>query len=363
MSRLSAAVMSHPRRGQAAAALARRLAGARVVTDPDPGDAPSPLKTALHAWRAVEPGATHHLVVQDDVELSDGFLRRVTAGITLFPDSAIACYANWNSVNGAAARLAAAAGATWATETGAEYFPTLAMVLPARHIDAYLEFAAPFARLWRDDDEVMREFLSGAGIGAVLSVPSLVQHGTMESLAGNVGHGIRRAACFAVRAEPDGTREALAHSIAGIPWLKAGRVLAMVRDTGGEYLRRPWPRLLDPVGPDAAWVRRRFEAFVGSSGQLGKARENLGDMLTYSLWLTAYLMGSIVRDGGVPVQVLADGAVPRRGARIGLDTLAAGAIVGTVIPPRLVRSYRSETTDLAEHGFATGLGDSPKLLD
>jgi hypothetical protein len=86
-------------------------------------------------------------------------------------------------------------------------------------------------------------------------------------------------------------------------------------------------------------------------------------MLTYSLWLTAYLMGSIVRDGGVPVQVLADGAVPRRGTRIGLDTLAAGAIVGTVIPPRLVRSYRSETTDLAEHGFATGLGDSPKLLD
>lgn len=347
MPRLSAAVMSHPRRAQSAAALARRLAGARVVTDPEPGHAPSPLKTALHAWRAVEPGATHHLVVQDDVELSDGFLRRVAAGVTLFPDSAIACYANWNSVNGAAVRLAAAAGATWTTDTGAEYFPTLAMALPARHIDAYLEFAAPFARLWRDDDEVMREFLSSAGIDAVLSVPSLVQHGTMESLAGNAAHGVRRAACFAARAEPDGTREALAHSIARIPWLKAGRVLAMVRDTSGEYRRRPWP--------DAACLRGRFEAFVASSGQLDKAREDLGDMLTHALWLTAYLMGTIVRDGGVPVRVLADGSVPPRGARTGLDTLAAGAIVGTVIPPRLVGTYRSETMDLAEHGFATGL--------
>jgi hypothetical protein len=202
--------MSHPRRSREASALAGLLEDARVVFDPEPGDDPSPLKTALHAWRAVEPGATHHLVVQDDIELTDGFLRRVRAGVQLFPDSALAFYCNWNSVNGAAVRLAAAAGATWAEETGAEYFPTLAMVLPSRHIAAYLEFAAPFAGLWRDDDELMREFLASKGIGAVLSVPSLVQHGLLPSLAGNASHGIRRAACFSPRSVPDGAGEALA---------------------------------------------------------------------------------------------------------------------------------------------------------
>jgi hypothetical protein len=355
MPRLSAAVMSHPLRSQAASALARRLEGARVVTDPEPGDAPSPLKTALHAWRAVEPGATHHLVVQDDIELSEGFLRRVAAGITLFPDSAIAFYANWNSVNGAAVRLAAAAGATWVTDTGAEYFPTLAMVLPAGHIDAYLEFATPFARLWRDDDEVMREFLISRGIDAVLSVPSLVQHGSVESLAGNAAHGIRRAASFSARAEPDGAHEVLAHSIPCIPWFKAGRVLAMIRDAGPDYLRRPWTRLLGPLGLDAACLRGEFEAFAGSGDGLQKAREDLGDMFSYSLWLTAYLMGASVRGGGVPVRALADGSAADAGAPIGLDTLAVGGSVGTVIPARLVRMYWSETADLAEHGFASGL--------
>ncbi|MGD0555650.1 MAG: hypothetical protein ABSA93_11785 [Streptosporangiaceae bacterium] len=61
-------------------------------------------------------------------------------------------------------------------------------------------------------------------------------------------------------------------------------------------------------------------------------------------------MGAIA--GGVPIQVLADGAPPAASAY--LDTLAAGAIVGTVIPSRLVATYWSEAAALAEHGFANG---------
>jgi hypothetical protein len=226
---LSAAVMTHPSRAQAAALLCQRHPelDLRIVVDPAPGETAGALRTAGRAWQAVGDGAA----------------------VALFPDSAVAFYSNWNSVNGAAARLAAAAGATWVADTGAEYFPTLAMVLPARHIDGYLEYAAPFARLWRDDDEVMREFLTGRGIDAVLSVPSLVQHAALESLAGNTAHGVRRAACFG--AVPDGTREALAHSIAHIPWLKAGRVLAMVRGAGPDYLRRPVTELLAALDLDA----------------------------------------------------------------------------------------------------------------
>jgi hypothetical protein len=355
---VSVAIMSHPRRNDEASLLAQRLDGARVVCDPEPGDGPTPLKTSLHAWRAVEPGATHHLVVQDDIDLSDGFLRRVRAGVQLFPDSAIAFYCNWNSANGAAVRLAAAAGATWAEETGAEYFPTLAMVLPSRHIDAYLEFATPFAGLWRDDDEVVREFLVSQGIGAVLSVPSLVQHGQLPSLAGNAAHGIRRAACYSARTAREGMREALAHSAAHIPWLKAGRVLSMVRSPAQpEYLRRPWTQLLAPLGLDAADLRGRFERLTARDARLDKARADLGDLFVYSLWLASYLMGAITGNDAVPVRVLAEGTPDAGGlmARAGLDTLAAGASIGTIIPASLVQAYRSELDALTETGFAGGL--------
>lgn len=358
---VSVAVMSHPRRSREASALARRLENARVVFDPEPGDEPTPLKTSLHAWRAVEPEATHHLVVQDDIEPSEGFLQRVRDGIQLFPDSAIAFYCNWNSVNGAAVRLAAAAGATWAEETGAEYFPTLAMVLPSRHIDAYLEFAAPFACLWRDDDELMREFLASQDIGAVLSVPSLVEHRQLPSLAGNASHGIRRAACFSARTVHDGAREAVAHSIAYIPWLKAARVLSMVRspaDSGRpEYRRRPWMEMLASLDLDVGDLRWRFEVLTGRDSRLHKARTDLGDMFVYSVWLASYLMGSIAGHGGVPVRVLAEGTA-NAGPQItsaGLDTLAAGASIGTLIPPRLVDAYWAEAAALAENGFTKGL--------
>jgi hypothetical protein len=355
---VSVAIMSHPRRNHEANLLAQRLEGARVVCDPEPGDEPTPLKTALHAWRAVEPGATHHLVVQDDIDLSDGFLRRVRAGVRLFPDSAIAFYCNWNSANGAAVRLAAAAGATWAEETGAEYFPTLAMVLPSRHIDAYLEFAMPFAGLWRDDDEVAREFLVGRGIGAVLSVPSLVQHGQLPSLAGNAAHGVRRAACYSARTPPADLREAFAHSTAHIPWLKAGRVLSMVRsEAPPEYLRRPWTQMLAPLGLDAADLRSRFEKLTVRDTRLDKVRADLGDLFVYSLWLASYLMGAVTGQDAVPVRVLAEGTPDAAGlmARAGLDTLAAGATIGTVIPAGLVAAYRSEAAALTENGFSDGL--------
>jgi hypothetical protein len=349
VSELSVTIMSHPRRSREASALARQLEGARVVVDPEPGDQPTPLKTALHAWRAVEPGATHHLVVQDDVSLSEGFLQRVRVGVALFPDSAIAFYCNWNSVNGAVTRLASAVGATWAQETGAEYFPTLAMVLPSRFLDAYLEFAAPFAGLWRDDDELMREFLASRGISAVLSVPSLVEHGQLKSLAGNASHGVRRAACFST--VPAGSREGLAHSIAHIPWLKAGRVLSMIREPArAEYRRGPVTELLAALSLNADDLRCRFESLTG----LERARADLGGMFVYSLWLVSYLMGVVVASGGVPVNVLAEGMPPRAGSA-GLDTLADGACIGTLIPPSLVQSYRPEATALAEDGFASGL--------
>jgi hypothetical protein len=93
---------------------------------------------------------------------------------------------------------------------------------------------------------------------------------------------------------------------------------------------------------------------TGQDARLHKARTDLGDMFVYSLWLASYLMGTITGRGGVPMRVLVEGA-PGAVARAGLDTLAAGGSIGTLLPARLVHTYQSEAAALAEHGFTSGL--------
>ncbi|MGN0111711.1 MAG: hypothetical protein ACI38P_08665, partial [Cellulosimicrobium funkei] len=95
---LSVVVMHHPARGDVSA-LVRACAplDVRVVEDPDPEGPPSPLRTAKRAWAAVAPGATHHLVLQDDVAPVAGFAELVRRAVRARPRHAVALYSNWNS--------------------------------------------------------------------------------------------------------------------------------------------------------------------------------------------------------------------------------------------------------------------------
>jgi hypothetical protein len=283
----------------------------------------------------------------------------VRAGVRLFPDAVLTFYANWSSQNGAAVRLAAAAGATWVEDNGVEYFPTLAQVMPASYVDDYIDVAMPFAHWWIDDDDVMREFLTSRGAAAYFSAPCLVEHGTLKSLIGNDPQGARLAACFDMAPGHDGSHEALAHSLDYVPWLTAGRVLSMVRtDIGGkhQYLRRPWTALLEPLGLDAGELRNGYGALVARNPRLQKAGDDLGGLFTYSLWLTSCLMGVVLRRNKVPVRVLS--GAPRAVdpmAWAGLSTLAPGAIRGTLLPAQLLDIYSAETTELTEAGFTNGM--------
>jgi hypothetical protein len=359
--RISIAIMSHPKRAREARTLARRLDGARIVTDPAPTAQQSPLRTAIRSWRAVAPGATHHLVVQDDVQLSEAFLRRVDSAVRLFPDAALALYSNWSARNAAAIRLAGAAGATWVDEMGTEYFPTLAVVLPARHIEDYVQFATAHSAWWRDDDEVMREFLDTRDIDAYVSVPSLVEHGSLESVAGNVWHGERRAVWFTMEPAYHDSHEALAHSIDFCPWMNKGRALTLVRISQGgrrHWIQRPWTDMAEPFGLDTGDLRGSFDRLTAHLPRLRKARDDLGELFVFSLWVTAFLMGTVVQAGGVPVRVLAGPGHPPDGppiTRAGLHTLALGASSWLSLPGSLLDTYATETTDLAETGFAAGL--------
>jgi hypothetical protein len=360
--RLSIAIMSHPKRARQARDLARRLNGARIVTDPAPTAQQSPLRTAIRSWRAVAPGATHHLVVQDDVELSEEVLRRVEAAIRLFPDAALALYSNWSARNAAAIRLAGAAGATWVHGLGGEYFPTLAVVLPAHRIEDYLEFATAHNVWWQDDDEVMRDFLDSRGIDAYISVPSLVEHRGLESVAGNVSHGERRAVWFTAKPTYPDSYEALAEAIDFCPWMNRGRALALVGVSHRgrrEWIQRPWTDMVEPYGIDAAELRGAFDRLTMRSPRLQKAAGDLGDLFVSSLWVTAFLMGTVVRAGTISVRVLTgSGLLPADEppiARAALHTLAIGASSWLPLPESLLATYSAETTDLVETGFAAGL--------
>ncbi|MGX6601653.1 hypothetical protein ACWKSP_05865 [Micromonosporaceae bacterium Da 78-11] len=356
--------MSHQARAEAAADLAGRLAGARVVMDPAPGDSPSPLKTSIHAWEAVAPGATHHLVLQDDVVPTEQLLDRVRSGIELFPDAALSLYANWNSRNAAAVRLAAAAGATWMEELGGEYYSTLGVVLPASRIADYVAFARTYTKWWGEDDEMMREFLVTRGIEAYAAVPCLVEHGALESSSGNQWHGLRQAPCFLPGPAHDSSYEALAHGIDFVPWMSRNRAQVLVRvDYRGrqEWVNRPWTDLVEPFQLDVAAMHDAYLRAVTAGPRLLAARAELSDVFTEALWTTAYAMGTVQRGDRVPVKLLSGEAVrpgPESLVRAGLRTLAAGGAGWTHLPMALLMSYADETTELAEDGYRAGLAGS-----
>src|SRR5258706_7233679 len=95
--RLSAAVMTHPRRLEAARALRARHPdlNLQLVVDPRPDEPPNALRTARAAWRAVGAGATHHLVVQDDMLLVDGIGALLQQAAAELPTQVLSLFTEW----------------------------------------------------------------------------------------------------------------------------------------------------------------------------------------------------------------------------------------------------------------------------
>ncbi|MFC6937660.1 hypothetical protein ACFQHO_50275 [Actinomadura yumaensis] len=193
--RLSTVIMAHPARAALLPALIDACAGLapRIVFDPDPAGPPSPLRTAKRAWAAVASGATHHLVLQDDVIPVAGFVEQVCRAIEAKPEHGLALCVNWNSPhNSYYARRAAAVGSPWAPLSTTEWMPTLGLVLPA---DAALGLAAHLHRVpddFVDEDEVVVEFCRIRGLPVVAALPNLVDHAGVPSLTAHylVSHAI-----------------------------------------------------------------------------------------------------------------------------------------------------------------------------
>lgn len=358
---ISAAVMAHPRRQAEAARLADALCRwhASVALDPYPDGPPTTLRTAWAAWGAIRPDATHHLVLQDDVELCRDFVERIESAVLEHPDTPLAFYANWDSWNGAATRAAALSNARWVPAVPGEWIPTLALLLPRRDVAALLSTARPDEAKPEPDDVVLARELGARGRQVLISVPHLVEHTGQPSLIGNDVYGPRHSACFAddapdsdhrtgsgraavesgSRGGPARLPEVLVHRLRG----RAHIVLTSRGARGGE------PRFISlrTYLKDTGMAGRSLTHWDGARSELQTPDGLL--QLCEELWYCSYVLGAHTMYTQVPP--------PPRLVRVALRSLVLG---GTALPAaqRLwTEQHATRLTTLAEHGFAAGLSD------
>jgi len=194
---VSYAVMSHPIRRRLAehvlAFLPKR--DAIIVDDPCPFDPPATLRTSRLSWMSFASEATHHVVLQDDVEPCPYFADHVAAIAQACPDAVVALFTSWWSRNGGFVRLGAARGDRLVYGIP-EYVPTPALLMPRSTIENFLDFISSWQDPTEADDDVLQKFLESTNIPLLLSVPNLVQHLGVRSSVGNDSGGSREAAIF-----------------------------------------------------------------------------------------------------------------------------------------------------------------------
>ncbi|MBE1574373.1 hypothetical protein ACFORH_35185 [Amycolatopsis roodepoortensis] len=354
--RLSGAVMTHPKRIDAARAVADGLPelGLQVVVDPEPEGPPAALRAARLAWAAVDPGATHHLVIQDDAVPSADFTRRLNSLIAAQPDAAVSLFTEWGSRTSHVIRIAAMLGYTMAPVVD-DYIPAVALVLPAEVARGFEEYVQAKVDEGAPDDVALLDYLSDLGIRTVIPVANLVDHRDDISLVGNNVMGNRSAACLPPPdAVPDGPHSLLT-APATVPYY----------DFWGQYSDACIP---DESSVDGrvrssarVWLRERGVTYQDMMVLLEEAldrhpqREFLVDRLSEislsELWIVAYLLGVITAEHARAVGRTPDFTGPL--TKAALATFGPGA-VRRVVPARWLPAVGSLLEPLILDGVRAG---------
>lgn len=182
--------MHHPARSAVLGGLLSAVSqlAPRVVVDPCPDDFASPLRTAKAAWAAIAEDATHHLVLQDDVRVANGFATQLLDLLGARGDQGLALFTSWHSPhNSYLCRLAAVLGAPLAPLSVREWTPTLGFVLPAARACELATFLAEFPDEVRDEDMLVTTFCRQVGLPRFATIPSLLDHTQVPTLAGHPG--------------------------------------------------------------------------------------------------------------------------------------------------------------------------------
>jgi hypothetical protein len=137
---------------------------------------------AQRAWRSVARGATHHLVLQDDVMPCAHFFDGVRAALSAVPEVPVSFFCTRKVV-----LEAKAAGLSWVVIPDGAWGP--AMCLPVGMIEPWLEWCERYVRPeFKHDDSRLAMYLLELRTPAWCTVPSLVEHiGAEHSLLGQGG--------------------------------------------------------------------------------------------------------------------------------------------------------------------------------
>lgn len=295
---LSTVIMAHPKRAESAVQLRESCPelDLRIVYDPEPEAPPSTLRTAALAWSAIAEGATHQLVLQDDVVLCDDFAAQLHAAVADMPDSPVFLYTDWGTKCSHALRLAALRGASWA-EGVDPWVPAQAVLLPADIARGFIDYVTERPHL--DDDALALEaYLRENKLTAFVCMPNLVQHGGIPSLLGNdTPMGLRRSSCFAAAEDWTGPRArtgAVVSGLSAVPDLLVGRSVCWTRPGDDPYGWTSTPTH-DWLASRGLPVFEQMPLFRAACGVLadGPCREIASETLLFHLWLTGFLHGVI----------------------------------------------------------------------
>lgn len=351
--RISCAVMTHPRRAEAARRLAESLPelSPAVVVDPAPTGTPSTLRTSLAAWAAVPEWATHHLVLQDDAEPRPGLVEALSALVTAHPEGPLSLFCEWGSATATTARWAALGGYGLA-ECVDQYVPTVGFLLPAAVARELVATVTHEGQEEEPDDEALARFLERTGRTALVTVPNLVEHDGDLSLVGN-GHrmGVRRSVLLREKTDPAPDSRIL-RAPALVPFVSWRRARASAVSWDTDRRRHTGHRshlraALAETGVPHADLVRKLDAWLGTGS--GRRLEGmLGFGLPHELWLAATALAVWAP---LPDQAL---AAPSGPARLALATLAPGGL-RTVVPQVLTDPVaRDDLAALVLAAFAFG---------
>lgn len=340
---LSAAVMTHPRRLDAARRLAKQLPelDPQVVVDPDPTG--NTLETSRLAWSAVADHATHHLVLQDDVLPCDGFETRVVNAIADQPEASLSFFTDWGNRSANLSRIAAMRDSRW-SEIVDIFVPTQALVLPAAVARAFAGYRA-------DDDtpDDVALYDHSRTLPRYVHVTNYVDHDDVPSLVGNNDLGSRRSACFTPDPRDLPVGDGVTAGLTIIPTPSWGTTKADVtlrRDPAdGVWFGVSAQRILLHHGLDKAMLDKSFDD--ARHAMADQARESL-DAWLRQLWLTAVTKGVAAASGGHQATT----RTPT--ARLALSTLAPGILRLYVDAARLAE-IQADTTDFVCAAAETGI--------
>lgn len=362
---LSTVVMTHPKRRGLAERLVRSHPELHmgIVSDPDPDGSPGSFRTARKAWSAIPPDATHHLVLQDDVELCANFASTVHTVIAARSGDAISLFTEWGSRTSHGLRIAALTGRSWARVTDT-YAPSQGLLLPAdvaRAADRHLAEAEAEAK---PDDQALLEYLNQVAVKCYAPLPNLLDHRDVASLVGNAEMGHRPSVCYF----PDGptpdelgqltdpTTAAVDDVIPYFSWTEATAYFC-VRDEVDRTLwkRVPAAEVFGRRGVSPHALAQACDDAVEQMDVEGGLRDHVSPVLLHQLWLVAVGHGLRIAETSGPVTVPPLSRIAGRA----VGTMAPGAL-RRFLPPKHRERLHQALTPLVWTGmrYGTCLGAS-----